>query len=99
MAFHPSVTDVHGCFHLMKHFISILDSKLGSSENDRLETTTCSQQLPQPHEEQQTHLPIESLLPSISDSFNLRGKINIFSPTLNFRILNSLFSSGHFKKL
>ena len=88
MAFHPSVTDVHGCFHLMKHFISILDSKLGSSENDRLETTTCSQQLPQPHEEQQTHLPIESLLPSISDSFNLRGIIYIYilSPKCGFLI-------------
>ena len=98
MAFHPSVTDVHGCFHLMKHFISILDSKLGSSENDRLETTTCSKQLPQPHEEQQTHLPIESLLPSISDSFNLRGIIYIYIVTYEW-VFNSLISCGHLKKL
>ena len=98
MAFHPSVTDVHGCFHLMKHFISILDSKLGSSETDRLETTTSSQQIPQPHEEQQTHLPIESLLPTISDSFNLRGIIYP-KERLAIEILSSLISCRHLKKL
>ena len=72
MAFHPSVTDVHGCFHLMKHFISILDTKLGSFENEEIESQY-SQSVPQPHEEQQTHLPIESLLPSVSESFNFKG--------------------------
>ena len=74
MAFHPSVTDIHGCFHLMKHFISILNTKLGSSE-DISSNSSSSQHIPMPHEDQQTHLPIESLLPNVSDSFNFKGKI------------------------
>ena len=74
MAFHPSVTDIHGCFHLMKHFISILDTKLGLPEEET-ETNSLPLHIPQPHEEQQKHLPIESLLPPVSDSFNFKGKI------------------------
>ena len=73
MTFHPSVTDIHGCFHLMKHFVSILDSKLESTSS--LEThQNSSKSIPQPHEEQQTHLPIESLLPGSTESFNFKGK-------------------------
>ena len=72
MAFHPTVSDIHGCFHLMKHFISILDTKLGSSENVAIDSHS-SQCIPQPHEEQQTHLPIESLLPTATESFNFKG--------------------------
>ena len=72
MAFHPSVTDIHGCFHLMKHFITILDTKLGSFQNESNEVQSY-QSIPQPHEEQQTHLPIETLLPSSTESFNFKG--------------------------
>ena len=74
MTFHPSVTDIHGCFHLMKHFISILGTKLGTSENE-VKELHASQNIPQPHEEQQTHLPIEALLPRSSESFNFKGML------------------------
>ena len=84
MAFHPSVTDIHGCFHLMKHFITILDTKLGSFENESNEVQSY-QSIPQPHEEQQTHLPIETLLPSSTESFNFKG---IFSRG------NKLYNTG-----
>ena len=76
MTFHPSVTDIHGCFHLMKHFISILDTKFEASDDFQVETKS-SKTLPQPHEEQQTHLPIESLLPGVTESFNFKGNILI----------------------
>ena len=77
MTFHPSITDTHGCFHLMKHFISILETKLEAPESLQIETNL-SKIIPLPHEEQQTHLPIESLLPKAGESSYLKGTKLLF---------------------
>ena len=77
MTFHPSITDIHGCFHLMKHFISILETKLEAPESLQIETNL-SKIIPLPHEEQQTHLPIESLLPKAGESSYLKGTKLLF---------------------
>ena len=65
MTFHPSVTDVIGSLHLMRHFWTILSSKLKESdEAGGEEEMTRSIDLPLPHEDQQQHLPIEQILQS-----------------------------------
>ena len=66
MTFHPCVTDVIGSLHLMRHFWTILSSKLKDSaeEEEGEEEMTRSIEVPMPHEDQQQHLPIEQILQS-----------------------------------
>ena len=70
MTFHPSVTDVVGSLHLMRHFWTILGSKLNQedvldgTENGAEvgEESLRSIEVPLPHEDQQQHLSIENIL-------------------------------------
>ena len=70
MTFHPSVTDVVGSLHLMRHFWTILGSKLNQedvidgAENGAEvgEESLRSIEVPLPHEDQQQHLSIENIL-------------------------------------
>ena len=70
MTFHPSVTDVVGSLHLLRHFWTILGSKLNQedvidgAENGAEvgEESLRSIEVPLPHEDQQQHLSIENIL-------------------------------------